>query len=329
MKINFNRKDFYFLKHKYFSKDIEKIIKKYVVDIRIKNNIEIDDISSLDYLRQNSLLFLNDEFKTKKINYENILFITDKKENFISKNFLNIILVKDIDTIYGLILNKLFSHDDDSSYLDDFNFINNSYISKHSSIHKSSKIFNNCVIGKGVKIGKNCIIKNNVVIKNSIIKDNVIIGDNSTIGSSGFGFNLKKMGSINLFPQLGIVYIDDNVRIGSSCTIDRAKIDYTYIGSNSMIDNLVHIGHNAFIGKSACIAAQSGFSGSVKIGNNLISGGQSGYAGHINIGDNVVVAAKSGVTKSIKNNSIIAGFPAVDIKEWKKKIIKDRKNGYK
>ena len=38
--------------------------------------------------------------------------------------------------------------------------------------------------------------------------------------------------------------IDDNVHIGSSCTIDRGKIDYTYIGKNSMIDNMVHIAHN-------------------------------------------------------------------------------------
>ena len=32
----------------------------------------------------------------------------------------------------------------------------------------------------------------------------------------------------------------------------------------------------------------------------------------------LVVAAKSGVTKNIKDNSIIAGFPAIDIKLWKK-----------
>ena len=62
---------------------------------------------------------------------------------------------------------------------------------------------------------------------------------------------------------------------------------------------------------------------------NLISGGQSGFAGHIKIGDNVIVAAKSGVTKNIKDNSTVAGFPASDIKEWKKQIIKQKKNGYK
>ena len=108
-----------------------------------------------------------------------------------------------------------------------------------------------------------------------------------------------------------------------------AKIDITYIGKNSMFDNLIHIAHNVIIGSNACIAAQTGISGSVKIGKNLICGGQVGFAGHINIGDNVRVAAKSGVTKNIKDNSTIAGFPATDIKLWKKNIINERKNGYK
>ena len=71
--------------------------------------------------------------------------------------------------------------------------------------------------------------------------------------------------------------------------------------------------------------AQTGISGSVKIGSNVTVGGQAGFAGHIDIGNNVTVAAKSGVTKNIKDNSTVAGFPAIDIKIWKK-IIKERNN---
>ena len=172
------------------------------------------------------------------------------------------------------------------------------------------------------------IIKNNVVIKNSLIKNNVVICDNTSIGTTGFGFDFKKRGSSNLNPQIGITIIDDNVHIGASCTIDRGKIDFTYIGKNSMIDNMVHIAHNVIIGKNACIAAQTGISGSVKIGDNVTIGGQVGFAGHISIGENVVIAAKSGVTKNIKDNSVVAGFPAIDMKEWKKILIRQRKNGH-
>ena len=91
---------------------------------------------------------------------------------------------------------------------------------------------------------------------------------------------------------------------------------------------MVHIAHNVQIGDNACIAAQTGISGSVTIGNNVTIGGQVGFAGHIKIGQNVVIAAKSGVTKNIKDNSVVAGFPAIDIKEWKRNVIRERKNGY-
>ena len=51
-------------------------------------------------------------------------------------------------------------------------------------------------------------------------------------------------------------------------------------------------------------------------------------SGIITIGKNVIVAAKSGVTKNIKDNSVVAGFPAIDMKEWKKNIIRQRKDGH-
>ena len=95
-----------------------------------------------------------------------------------------------------------------------------------------------------------------------------------------------------------------------------------------MIDNMVHIAHNVVIGNNACIAAQTGIAGSVLIGDNVTIGGQAGFSGHITIGENVVIAARSGVTKNIKNNSTVAGFPAVDIKVWKKNLVMQRKNGY-
>ena len=229
------------------------------------------------------------------------------------------------DYLYSI---KGLSSNSITSYKDDFNVINNSYISSKSFIHKTAKIGNGCTIGKGVEIGKNCIIKNNVTIKNSIIKDNVVISDGTIIGSTGFGFDYNKRGFSEIYPQIGIVYIDSNCHIGSCCAFDRGKIDATYIGKNSMIDNLVHIAHNVQISDNACIAGQTGISGSVKIGSNVTIGGQAGIAGHITIGDNVVIAAKSGVTKNIKSNSVVAGFPAIDIKTWKKNIIKERNVRY-
>ena len=324
---SFSRKNFFPIKKILRLNEIETLLKKEILKSKINHNFEINDVSSPNNLMKNSLLFLSDMPKNLNQLLDDICVITDKV-NYFNNDFKNIFLVNDLSFSYNIILNEIFSHEDQLSYKDEFDYINGSFISKLSNVSDSVKIGKNCLIGRGVEIGENCILKNNVVIKNAIIKSNVIICDNTSIGTTGFGFDFKNRGSNNLNPQLGIVFIDDFCHIGASCTIDRGKIDFTYIGKNSMIDNLVHIGHNVIISDNACIAAQSGISGSVKIGSYVTIGGQSGFAGHINIGDNVMVAGKSGVTKNLKNDSVVAGFPATDIKKWKKKIIKERNNGY-
>ena len=326
--IKFNRSDFFSIKNVVKSNDIENLLKNLVINKRINSYFEIKDISTLNNLKEHSVLFLDKNIKFDKSIFDNIIIVTNNNSLFDDTKYKNIIHVNSINDSFNNIINFIYSHDDSLDYFDEFDQINNSLISKNATIHKTSKISNNCVIGKGVKIGKNCIIKNNVVIKNSLILDNVVVCDNTSIGTTGFGFDFNKRGSTYLNPQIGIVVIDNNVHIGSSCTIDRGKLDYTYIGKNSMIDNLVHIAHNVQLGDYACIAAQTGIAGSVTIGKNVTIGGQVGLAGHIKIGQNVVIAAKSGVTKDINDNSVVAGFPAIDIKEWKRKIIKEKKNGH-
>ncbi len=321
----FERSSFNPIRNFFNSLEINRILGDYSTDFKINDEFPIHDISSIENLKNNSLIFINKEIHFNSLNFSNILAITNNIDIYKSDIFKNMIFVSDLNKSYNLILNSLFYHEDADDYQDNFISKDKSFISEFSKIDHSTKIGINSIIGRGCIVGKNCIIKNNVVIKNAIIGDNVNIGDNTTIGSTGFGFDLNKLGAKNLSPQIGIVHIDDNVLIGSNCSIDRGKIDITYIGKNTMIDNLVHIAHNVHVGDNGCIAAQTGISGSVKIGKNMICGGQVGFNGHIKIGDNVVIAAKSGVTKNIKDKSIVAGFPATDINKWKKNIIKNRK----
>ena len=321
--------DFTPIRNTFNSKDFEKIIKENLIDQRSKNIFNFKNVSSIDEIRENSILFIKKDISIDIFKKKNCHILTDSKDIFNNKLYENISLVSNLTLCNIKLINHLLFHEDQIDFFDDFKKINDSYISKFSKIDISSKIGKNCCIGRGVVIGKNCIIKNNVVIKNSIMGNNIVISDNTVVGSSGFGFDLNNMGSSHLIPQIGLVLVKDNVFIGSNCTIDRGKIDHTIIGENSMLDNLIHIAHNVVLGKNTCIAAQTGISGSVKFGDNVIIGGQSGFAGHIKIGKNVIVAAKSGVTKNIKENSVIAGFPAIDIKEWKKQIINQKKNGHK
>ena len=193
-------------------------------------------------------------------------------------------------------------------------------IFQNTEIKEDTYIGSNSCIGPNTIINKNVIIHDNVTISNSIIMENSIIKSGARIGGTGFGFEMKTKQKIS---HNGNVIIGKNSSIGSNTTIDRAVFDSTIIGEFSNIDNLVQIAHNVTIGNYAVIAAQVGIAGSTKIGNYVKIGGQAGISGHLVIGDNVTIAGKSGVTKNIGNNSIIAGFPAKDIKLWKKEIIRN------
>ena len=179
-------------------------------------------------------------------------------------------------------------------------------------------MLDNVIIGPDVVLGSNSVIMSNCVISNSNIGENCLIKPGAIIGEKGFGFTPNSKVEIR---HIGNVILGNNVEIGSNTTIDKAALHSTLISENVRVDNLVQIAHNVQIGKNTIIAAQTGIAGSTKIGKNCLIGGQVGIAGHLKIGDNVTIAAKSGVTKNINNNSIIAGFPAKDIKIWKKNIV--------
>ena len=190
----------------------------------------------------------------------------------------------------------------------------------NTEIHENVYIGANCTIGPNVIIYKNVVIHDNVSISNAIVMEHSTIKSGARIGGTGFGFEMKTKQKIY---HSGNVIIGKKTSIGSNTTIDRAVFDSTTIGDCSNIDNLVQIAHNVNIGKYAIIAAQVGIAGSSKIGDYVKIGGQAGISGHLVIGDNVTIAAKSGVTKNISNNEIVAGFPAKNIKLWKKEIIKN------
>jgi UDP-3-O-[3-hydroxymyristoyl] glucosamine N-acyltransferase len=191
----------------------------------------------------------------------------------------------------------------------------NTLIDKTVKIGKDTEIGNNVIIKHGVHIGKNCKIGSNVIIENALIGDNIIIKSGTLIGQTGFGFNFEKKKRIK-FPHIGRVIIENDVLIGSFCTIDRGSLTDTVIGEFTSIDNQVQIAHNVKIGNFCMIAAQSGIAGSTVIGNNVQIGGQTGISGHLSIGNNVKIGGKSGVISDINDNQTVMGYPAKSIREF-------------
>ena len=170
-----------------------------------------------------------------------------------------------------------------------------------------------------MKIGREVVIHSHVSIREEIqIGNRVIIHNGAVIGSDGFGYLQDKNRSHIKIPQIGRVIIEDDVEVGANTAIDRATLGETIIKKGTKIDNLVQIAHNVEIGPHSILAGQVGIAGSTKIGKNVIMGGQVGVGDHIKIEDRVIIAAKSGVTKDIPADSIVAGYPHMDIKDWRK-----------
>jgi len=180
------------------------------------------------------------------------------------------------------------------------------------------------VVGEGVVIGEGTRIGAHVTLQKTTIGQNCILHPGVRIGQDGFGFAVgpteRGIGIVKV-PQIGSVQIGNEVEIGANTTIDCGALGDTVILDMAKIDNQVQIGHNAKIGFGARIVSQVGVAGSSTLGTFTVIGGQSGIAGHLNIADKVMVAARSGVTKSLTTSGeVVAGTPAVPIKEWRRSI---------
>lgn len=190
-----------------------------------------------------------------------------------------------------------------------------------TSVGPRTRIYGGTYIGSNCKIGEDCLLFPGVHILDRIEMGNrIIIHSGTVVGSDGFGYAADESGRHHKIPQTGTVEIEDDVEIGSNCSIDRATFGRTRIGTGTKIDNLVQIAHNVTIGRHSILVAQVGISGSTRIGNHVILAGQVGIVGHISIGDRVRIGAKSGVIHSIKDGEDHAGYPAFPHREWLKSV---------
>ena len=253
---------------------------------------------------------------------------TEKLKKFLPSNIL-VIPVKSVLFELAKILNQIYLKADVDYPDNSLNkpnlkkyksviFGKNTLIGKNVQIGKNTIIGSNTIIEQQVIIGSNCVIGSNIVIKNSIIGDNVVIQDGNKIGQKGFGFIPIKGKNIK-FPHIGKVIIANDVEIASGCTIDRGSVDDTIIGTNTYLDNQIHIAHNVKIGSNCMIAGQVGFAGSSTIGDNVSIGGQAGISGHLRIGNNVKIGGGSGVVNDIEDNQTVMGYPAVPLKDFLRK----------
>lgn len=197
-------------------------------------------------------------------------------------------------------------------------------IASNAIIGEGTHIQPNVFIGNNVKIGKNCLIHANVSLgDDTVIGDNVIIHSGTSIGADGFYYKTRETGFDKL-KSVGNVVIEDDVEIGSNCTIDRGVTASTIIGAGSKLDNLIQIGHDSIIGKKCLIASQVGIAGCVILEDQVTLWGQVGIKNGVRIGKKAVVMAQSGVSHDLESEKSYFGSPAEEAKKHYKHLAATR-----
>lgn len=300
------------------------------------NNSTINKLSKIENGDNKSLSFLgNPKYNEYLYKSTASIVIVNKSLELREPVKPTLIRVEDANLAFSTLLEHFNNQqvskqgiDNESSISSNVKVGKNIYFGKYSIaennvlIGNNVKIHSHVHISENVEIGDNCVVYPGVKLyRNTVIGKNCIIHSGTVIGSDGFGFNKDDKGNNLKVIHNGNVVIEDNVEIGSNCSIDRATLGSTILKSGVKIDNLVQIAHNVVVGNNTCIAAQVGIAGSTIIGDDCLIGGQVGISGHLKIGDRVQMQAKSGVLKNIEDDSVIMGYPAFNYRDYNKSYV--------
>ena len=294
-----------------------------------EEDCEVENILPLDLANKEDISFFYnkkfiDKLKTTKAK------VVVLEEEYTSFNNSISIVVKDAHIAYAKLtqlfkknIEKIGVSSDasiESNNIDPSSFIGpRVIIEEKAEIGKNVKILGGVYIGSKVKIEDNTLIYSNVSIYSETkIGKNCIIHANSVLGSDGLGF-ANKDEKWEKIEHLGIVKVENEVEIGSGCTIDRSSTGETVLKSGVKLDNQVHIAHNCEIGENTIIGAKTAIAGTTKVGKRCKIGGGCGIIDNINLCDDVTVTPMSFVTKSITKKGIYSGGSMLmEHKDWLK-----------
>lgn len=175
-----------------------------------------------------------------------------------------------------------------------------------------SQVHHSCIAENGILIGENVEIRPGVILKSgTVIGHDTYISDGAIVGTHGPAYYAKD-GIKHSFRDIhfGTLHVGNSVEIGNGSILLKALLGRTHIGSDTILGNLVHIGHGCEVGKNAWMAARVTVCGHVKIDNNVELGAGATIRDNITIGNNAKVAMGSVVVNDVDNNQLVAGVPA-------------------
>ena len=289
-----------------------------------EDDIEIDGIHTLSEASSTQLSFFTDAKYATQLPETKAaaVFIDEEHAKLLPAS--TIALITDEAYLKLALASKFFAYHLSTSIEEvkmgkTCNVDKNAHFGLNVTLGDNVTVMAGCYIGDNVTIGSNTLLYPNVTFyHHTQIGKDCIIHSGTVIGSDGYGFAHTKQGEHVKIYQNGKVVLEDDVEIGANCCVDRAVFGTTIIRKGTKLDNLIQIAHNCDLGEHTLMASQVGLAGSTTLGRNVVMGGQSGTAGHLKIADFITVAGKAGVTKSLEGAKMYAGFPAVEIRIWRK-----------
>ncbi len=188
-----------------------------------------------------------------------------------------------------------------------------------SVVAAGARVGAHAVVGRDCQVGEGSVLHPHVVLYDRTrLGRRVVVHSGTVLGADGFGYTSRADGHHKV-PQVGALWVEDDVEIGAVSALDRATLGATRVGAGTKIDNLVQVGHNVEIGRGALLCGQSGIAGSARLGDGVVLAGQAGVGDHIDLGDRVQVGAASAAVRPVAAGTVVsATVPAMEIGRWRR-----------
>lgn len=284
---------------------ISECMKQYLPDISYCS-VRERDIDSLGLLVSNTDKKLcsfvdNIKYLADVAGNVSMVFVTEELAGKLNSDMGYLVVERPRETFFHL--HNMLKSDD--------RYVRNAY---DTEIDATAQISDLSVIPqKNVRIGKNVIIEPFVTIyENTVIEENCVIRSGARIGGSGFEHK-REDDHIFSVEHLGGTILKHDVEVQNNTCIDRAVYpwDDTVIGEYTKIDNLVHVGHAAKIGRCCMIVAQVGIGGRTVVGNHVWLGFGATVRNGLVIEDMARVNMGSAVTKNVLAGESVTGNFAI------------------
>jgi UDP-3-O-[3-hydroxymyristoyl] glucosamine N-acyltransferase len=173
-----------------------------------------------------------------------------------------------------------------------------------ASIGTHAVVGRGCTVGEGASIGEGATLYPGVHVGAWSS-----VGAGCRLGPDGFGFAWDGEGHRKI-PQVGGCRIGRRAELAACVTVDRGSVGDTVVGDDVRLGTLVHVGHNARLGRGVVVDPQAGIAGSAHVEENVQVGAQVAVMGHLTVRAGVRIERFGGVTQTIEAGARVSGTPA-------------------